>query len=249
MRRVPEVAIRGADAVTLEVQCQDLLRRPTAQVSPVNAVDLVALREQPAAPPSLRLALEEFAGRFRREIADVPNGRSWAEWLEEMASVPGARVPETVRGWLLEEALRPERAPELVQRLLDAWAAQPPIPFGIGTGRARVVRAGVVPAEATRPATPTERKARAPKPRVKPPVRSDVDPARGDAIRSTALERLDDVGEAGLAEPILVAGIRFRLRDRFPALPPHEVFVVLKELVAAGRVRASAGRYRRAGRW
>jgi hypothetical protein len=70
-----------------------------------------------------------------------------------------------------------------------------------------------------------------------------------DAIRQTALDRLGDVGDAGLAESVLVAGIRFRLKERFPAMPPQEVFGVLKELVTQGRVRQSAGRYRRSGRW
>ncbi len=256
-RRVPEVAIRGADLVTLEVQCQDLLRRPFVQLATVNAFDLVALLQNHTCPASLKFGLGEFVARIRREIADVPNGRSWVELVEELAEVHGSRVPHDVRSWLLEEGERPDRSPEKVAALLQGWADVEPANFDIGTGRARMVRARAAPMVDERPraaerAAPKERAPKAPRvatPKPAPEPLSDQDTERMTAIRNVSLERLGGVGDAGLAEPVLVAGVRHRLKEQYPTLPPHEVFAVLKELVAQGRVRLSAGRYRRAGRW
>ncbi len=244
-RRVPVQRLRGSDPVLLEVQIQDLLRRPFAQLEPLNALDLLALAELPNAPASVRTELDDYRRRSRIEISDIPAGRSWAEFVEELRTLTAERVPETFRTWMTEELERPDRTSPDLAEWLSAWAPVPPLPFEVGARGAKVTRARAEP-----PAPTVVQKARAQRPTAAAPrpEPTDADRERRQAIRAVAIDRIDDSGENGLQEAVLTAGIRFRLRDRFPLLPPQEIQSVLAEIKASGRARWTAGRYLRRGR-
>ncbi len=235
----------------LEVQSQDLLRRPLAQIEPANALDLVALHELPEAPRTLKSALVAFVQRVSGEIADIPGGRPWLDFLEEFAAFGGGQVPETFRGWIARESERgTERAPERTHAVLTSWSADEPIPFALGAAHTKVVTVHHPP-PANSSSSPRERVPRAeraaPTPRLK--AVSSADTERRQWITDLVLERVAEAPEAGLSEPVLLAGVKYRAKELFPTMVPADVLSVLRELKTAGRIRGSAGRWASIRRW
>lgn len=251
-RRVPVQNIRGSDPTLLEVQLQDLLRRPMSQLAMVNVLDLVALSETEGRPRSLERSLQLFVERITASIADLPMGPPWNEFLAELDAVEPERVPHRFREILAREAQREDRDRDRprVDALLAAWSAREPTPFELGKQRANVMRAV---ATEIRPAAPSPRAAAA-RSRPAPAARrerfvSDDDREKAAWITEVVLERVGSAGEKGLAEPVLVAGLRHRARDRYPNLTPAEIAAVLRSLRESGRVRYAAGRWIAPGRW
>lgn len=248
-RRVPVQNLRGSDPTLLEVQLQDLLRRPMGQLAPVNMLDLIALADTEGRPRSLERNLMTFVERISSSIGDLPIGAPWEEFLSELEEVEGDRAPHRFREMLRREAERSDRNPERIGRLLERWSAREPEPFELGQARAKVTRASAAPPTETkerRRATPS--KSSTPKTRA-PAVVTDDERERQAWIGELAIERLMGASENGLGEPVLVAGIRHRARERYPMLTPNEIITVLKGLKDRGQVRYSAGRWMVVARW
>lgn len=251
-RRVPVQNIRGSDPTLLEVQLQDLLRRPMSQLAMINVLDLIALSETEGRPRSLERSLQLFVDRIAASMADLPAGPPWQDFLAEIDGIEPSRVPHRFREMLSREAQREDRDRDRarVDALLASWAGQEPVPFELGKERARVLRAAPsetqTPTRATR--TPTTR-SRPAQPARRERLISDEDREKAAWISEVVIERVASAGERGLSEQVLLAGLRHRARDRYPNLSPSEIQAVLKNLRDAGRVRYSAGRWIAQGRW
>ena len=94
-RRVPEQPLRGSSITSVEIQTQDLLRKPLGQIAPVNVCDLFALAQTQGLPESFNKSLADFTERISQEIAEIPEGPSWAAYIEELQGVPAERVPSS----------------------------------------------------------------------------------------------------------------------------------------------------------
>lgn len=259
MTRRLHLELRHADPVTLEILVSEPLRRPIGQLSAATVADMVALSEVELPNKALHKQLVAFTERMAREVADLPNGEPIESWLAELAAVDPARVPEPLRRAIAAEAQRDGRDAAVrvrAQQLLDGFAATPAAPVVLGSGKPSIQRMRtepVIPEQLRRaPAgarAPREARERAPKPARPAPTRT-IDIDRHNRIVELCLERLDDYREQGLKEDVLVAGVKHRARNEYPDLTPAEITGVLRELAATGRVKQSAGRWRRIlGAW
>ncbi|MEZ4241692.1 MAG: hypothetical protein R3F59_37205 [Myxococcota bacterium] len=261
-RRVPVLPLRGSDLTLLEVQLPDLFRRPISQIAPVNVMDLIELAATEGRPKKLDRGLQTFVEGVGRQVSDIPKGRSWEEFLDALAELPGSRVPERFRQMLVEEAVSTERNGPRIHQILEKWSAEPPEPFPLGVHKARIQRAEMVQPRAPAPepsAAPRERTgkrktessgtsrprsssggtSRSTGSRTAPVV--DID--RRDFVVDQCIERLGRSIEKGLAEMVLVAGVRQAAKEQYPDITPLEITGVLKQLRDASRVRYSAGRW------
>lgn len=249
-RRVPVQEIRGSDATFLEVQLSELLRRPLGQVAPVNVMDLIELATTEGRPRSLQRGLDTFVDGVARQIADIPNGRPFVEYLEELQEIEPTRIPTQFREMLAAEAEREGRTDgSRIYELLERWAGIEPEPFELGLRKARVERPRPrAPKVSSEPSSaPRERRrSRGPGRSARPVQKAREtlsDPERERFIRDLALEKLARASENGLQETILIAGIRHMGREQFPDMLPNEITSVLKSLREAQQVRYSAGRW------
>lgn len=243
--------LRGADPKTLEILIQDAIRKPMLQLSHQTLADLVALSEVEELPRGLRRDLGAFAGRVGQEIADLPDGSAMKNFLAGFDEVDARIVPSTIRDYIAREVEREARDPrdrELAQGLLEKWEGAEPEPVSLGTVEPRIQRA-----DAVAPPESDEKPTRGSKPR-KPraassPAQTHEDAERSRWIAATALEKLTQYREKGLAETVLVAGIRKEAAELYPDLMPYEITKVLRGLQDNGQVRRSAGRWSRMGRF
>lgn len=247
-RRLPIQEIRGSDPTLLEVKLPEILRRPLGQIAPINVMDLIELATTEGCPRALSRKLQDFTKGVARQIADIPSGRSWEEYLDELQALEGSRVPLRFREILGAEAERPERSADKIQALLERWAEAEPQPFELNTHKAKVTRVEAPRRRASSESSGAPReggrrsggaKARTRTSRAAAPVDSE----RQSFIRELCLEKLARASENGLGEKVLVAGIRHQARDRYPDLLPAEITVVLRDLKDAHQVRYSAGRW------
>ena len=219
-RRVPVQEIRGSDPTLLEVQLSEMLRRPLGQLAPINVMDLIELASTEGRPRSLNRGLGAFVDGVARQIADIPSGRSWEEFLGELEELEGARVPLRFREILAQEAERDERAADRIGLLLVRWAEQEPIPFELGTRKARVTRAESRPRSSSREPSSAPREGhRRRSSGAGARARSRAAPVSGDperqrTIQELCLEKLARASENGLAEPVLIAGVRHQAREQ-----------------------------------
>ncbi len=257
-RRVPVQEIRGSDPTLLEVQLSEMLRRPLGQLHPANVMDLIELATTEGRPRSLDRGLQAFVPKMAREIADIPNGPPFREFLDELRELPGERVPHQFREILAAEADREGRTDEgLVADLLALWAGEEPAPFEMGVRRARVVRterraprgSSSEPSSAPRERTRQAGRAGSAAPRASRAGSSTADDGRLDLIRDLCLEKLARASENGLGEPILLAGVRHQVKDQYPDVKPAEILAVLRSLKDGNQVRYSAGRWSLAARF
>ncbi|MEQ1501269.1 MAG: hypothetical protein ABMB14_03520 [Myxococcota bacterium] len=255
-RFVPVLPLRGSDPTLLEVQLPELLRRPIGQIALVNVMDLIELAVTEGRPKPLDRGLQAFVQGLRRQVADIPKGRSWEQFLDELGELSGTQVPLLFREMLAEEGREPERATARVSALLERWSSEPPEAFPLSTRKARIQRAEMVQPRAPSPepsTAPRERGERAEgtgrtrtakeKAPATPRPKPVVDIERRDFVVDQCLERLARTSDKGLAEAVLVAGVRHAAREQYPDMPPIEVTYVLKQLRDANRVRYSAGRW------
>src|SRR5688500_2177005 len=217
------------------------MRRPIGQIAPVNLMDLIELASTAGRPKEIDAALQRYVDGIARQVADIPHGRSWESYLEDLEELEPAAVPHRFRALLeAESADRPDTTTR-VRKILDRWATAGPEAFQISVGKARIQRAELVqprgpspePSSAprerdgTRTRGPSAKGDKAPAaPRSKPIA--DLD--RHQFVVSQALERLGRNPEKGLAETVLVAGVRHAAKDRYPDMTPLEVVTVLKQL-------------------
>lgn len=250
-RRVHFDNLRSVDPETLDILIQDALRRPLVQLTTSTVADLCALSEVESLPKALRRALVAFAGRMGPEIADLPDGEPIVSLLGELEALPPARVPKVLRAHVAREIEARHELEGRIRALLDAWAKEEPEVVIPGSGkpvihRVKVLEEPVHGAPAPKaPKAPGEKKAKAPR---ATPVKL-VDRDRNAWIRDMVLERLEDYHEQGLREDVLVAGVRHRGRTQYPDLTGVEVVGVLRDLQTAGRVKHSAGRWKRNLGW
>ncbi len=242
--------LRGADPKTLEILIQDAIRKPIVQLSPQTLTDLVALSEVDELPRSLRRDLGVFAGRVGQEIADLPDGGVLKDFLHGLDEVDAKAIPGTIREYVAREVEREARDPqdrEVAQGLLEKWGAEDPEPVAIGTEEPKITRAAPPEDdEAASSSSGRAKKKRAPRASSAMTV-EDADRVRW--ISSACLEKLTQYREKGLAEPVLIAGIRKDAEERYSDLMPYEITKVLRTLQDAGQVRRSAGRWSRVGRF
>ena len=246
-RRVPVQDLRGSDVTLLEVQLPDMLRRPLSQLAPINVLDLVELAGTEARPKSLTRPLENFVQAIARQMADIPAGQPWDEFVAEFEAIGGDRVPRAFRTIWQDEAERRERAGEPALSLLARWSEVEPEPFELNARTARVQRMEPM----KRRKTETGGRSRSPgrsrstgnssaSPGRSAPL---VDTERQSFIQDLVLEKLARASENGLGEAVLIAGLRHQAKERYPDLQASEVTAVLRALKDHGTVRNSAGRW------
>jgi hypothetical protein len=238
--------LRRTDPKTIEVLIQDAIRKPILQISPETLTDLVALSELESLPTPLRRDLGVFTGRVSQEIADLPDGQVIREFLEGLDEIDGERVPETIRSYILRESERDGRAPEgreQAQGLLTKWGAQDPESLELSSETPRIQQVEEAPRDEEPVAAPHKAK------RKKPKKRDTEDPEKAKWLSAAILEKLTLYRDAGLAEAVLIAGIRKDAEETYPALMPWEINKVLRTLQQAGQVRRTAGRWVRVGRF
>ncbi|MCB9685749.1 MAG: hypothetical protein H6735_11975 [Alphaproteobacteria bacterium] len=258
-RSAPVVPLRGSDSSLLQVQIPEMLRRPIGQVALVNVMDLVQLSITEGRPKAIDKQLQTFVGGVGRQVADIPRGRSWEMFVEDLEELPASQVPEMFREVVRAEAERRSELRSRVDDLLARWAEVEPEPFEIGTRHVRIQKAQMQQPRGPSPessAAPRERTPRAggsssssrssgdgaktSTPRAKP----ILDTERHDYVVRQCVERLSRcTSDRGLAETVLVAGVRHAGRDLYPDMTPIEITTILKQLRDANRVRYSAGRW------
>jgi hypothetical protein len=237
--------LRRTDPKTIEVLIQDAIRKPILQISLETLTDLVALSELESLPVSLRRDLSVFAGRVSQEIADLPDGQVIADFLDKLDEIDGAMVPDTIREYILRESERDGRAPEGRERasgLLSKWEPLDPEPVALSGETPRIEQVEEAPQE-EEPESPRKAKR---KPQKK---KTAEDPERAKWLSTAILEKLTQYRDAGLAEAVLIAGIRKDAQPIYPSLMPWEINKVLRTLQQAGQVRRTAGRWVRVGRF
>lgn len=240
--RVQIEALRTSDPATVQVLASDAMRRPLGQLAPTTVVDLFALSEVDSLPKPLARDLHAFVERITHEVRDTPNGSSWDELLAEFRPIDASRVPVAFRAVFEAEAEREERdeAGHAGSRaLVEQWSEAEPEVLSLPEPAPKPAPA-TRSTRSTRSRSTTRRTKRPPKP---------VDEERIRWIQHTVLERLAGYSEAGLAEPILVAGVIHRASDTYDDLTPYEITSVLKDLKKTGQLRLSAGRWRLVSRW
>jgi len=254
--RVPAQDLRGADLTLLEVTLPELVRKPTSQLHTINVLDLVELAGTDGVSKSLAKALSSFVDNLGRQIADLPRGRSFDEWLEELASVPAGRVPTRFREILAHEG--EERDHSGVRDLLASWEGTEPIAFELNKVKTKVQKA-----EAVKPRRPSPEPSSAPRGSGGGRARSSrssseparkiagpvVDTERQTFLEQICMERLASATEKGLAEVVLVAGVRHRAKGTYDDVTPKQVKAALEALKDSSRARYSAGRWAAASRW
>jgi hypothetical protein len=253
LRRLPVQPLRGSDPTLLEIQLSDMVRRPIGQIAPVNIMDLVELAGTDGRPAALDKALQGFVEGLGRQIADIPKGRSWDDYLTELEALQGRQVPLRFREMLAAETTRDNRAAPRVLALIERWASETPEPFALGLTKARVTRSAEAPVlkmgDGTgAPRDRSERSSRSsrgggggPKAAPRPKIIKDID--RLAFVRDQLVERLARATEHGLAENVLVAGVRHAARASYPDLTPVEVTGILRQMKNGNIVRFSAGRW------
>jgi hypothetical protein len=241
-RRVPEQPLRGSNITSVEIQTQDLLRKPLGQIAPVNVCDLFALAQASGLPAGFHKALEEFTDRISQEIAEIPDGSSWAEYVEELQGIPAERVPTSFRALLQREGEPEGRDRPGCDELLERWSAVEALEFELGEVAPKIEkRLG--------PASPAERSKSKQGASAAKPGAALVDPERSILLKQLILERVSPQLENGLKEVVLIAGTRHRAKERYPDLLPQEIISALKELKEIGQLQYSAGRWKRTSRW
>jgi hypothetical protein len=246
--------LRGSDVTGLEVQLPELVRKPLNQIALVNVMDILELAGTEGRPKALDRALQGFVASIGRHVADIPKGRAWELFLDELSELEGKQVPLVFREMLQQEIEKPERAAPRIQGLLEKWSQQPPTPFPLSTRTTRIQRAELVVPKGPSPepsSAPRERGERARAPRgervpkapATPRPKPAVDIERRDFVIDQCMERLARSPEKGLAELVLVAGVKHAAQGQYPDMAPVEITGVLKQLKEANRVRFSAGRW------
>ena len=269
-RQVSLGKLRGLDPVTLEVTITEALRRPMGQLDAASLVDLLALAEHEEPPARLRPDLALFKERIEREISDLPDGHVWQEFLDELARLDAERIAEGTRELLSTVARAEGRAAataEALAPLEEVWEEIPAEPFEMSGQKRRVEKHEVMntsesitnrkgigiarekPKKARRSGGAVRSGSGGAPNRRAAPRANPVDKEKLDFLVQTCLERLNRYKEAGLAENILIVGVRKKAEEQFPGTSGQDVQAALKHLEDIGRAKRSAGRWLIKGRW
>lgn len=240
--RAPLQKLRGSDPVLLEVQVQDLLNRPMAQLEPENLCDVFALAEHEAPPKRLRRSLEKFVERAMAEMAELPDGGSLKSFCEELALVDGERVPQTLRDHLQALSEREGRDGAPLEATLAAFEGTEPLAFELGEGETKPQRASVAPSAARRSRTSGRTATR------KVASTRIVDEEQHEFLCEMVMDRLESSANNELGEKVLVAGVQHRAKKKYPRVLPHDVNAAMQDLLKKGLVRKTATRWSSARR-
>lgn len=250
--RAPTRRLRGADPLTVEVELPALVALPIHQLAGGTLADLMALCERDDLAPGTSVRLRGYPDRVARSLKDLPGGNPIGAVLDELSTVEASHVPASLRHVLQVEADR-RGSPDgdAIVSLLGSWSESEPEAFAFGERRVktREVREGPRRKEklGTRQAGVAEAPRReAPRPRNAPP--QTANPQQTGWVRQTVLERLLKTAGAGLLEPVLLAAVRHRARERFPELTENDIRAVLRQMANQGEIRFSARRWLAAGR-
>lgn len=233
--------LREKDPKTLEVVLQDALRKPIQQISPQTLADMVALSELDELPKNLGKDLGLFTSRVGQEVADLPDGDSFQEFLGKFDEVDAKDVPGTFRDYIEREAERDGRDEEdrdKAKSLISEWKGTDPEDIELSSGEPDIEK-GKTGGKSRGKGTKTKVRR----------VKKSEDPARVKWISAAVLEKLTGYREKGLNEQVLMAGVRHEAKDVYPDLMPWEIKKVLRSLQDAGQVKRSAGRWSRVGRF
>src|SRR5262245_33041084 len=111
-----------------------MLRRPLGQIALLNVMDLVELARTEGRPRPLERSLQAFVDGLQRQVADIPIGRPWEQFLEDLGELSGRQVPVRFREMLhAEGADNTERQPQRVAALLEKWSQEQPDVFVLGS--------------------------------------------------------------------------------------------------------------------
>jgi len=235
--------LRNTDPKTLEVVIQEAIRKPIGQLSLQTLVDLVALAEVEDLPRGVARDLAAFAGRVAQEIADLPDGSVLADFIDGLDKIDATQVPAALRDYVGREADREGREElgrKKAQALVATWGEVEPTPVTLSEDEAKIQRA-----EAVEPSDDGDKKSSRRKTAKKrrPRPQAAVDPDRERWLSERIMTKLALYREAGLAENVLVAGLRHEGKEQYPDLMAWEITRALKTLAEAGQVRHSAGRW------
>ena len=236
----------------------DALSLTVSRLSPSDLIDMFSLGVAEGVSKSLGRDLDVFAKRIENEVADLPDGGPIAELVIALQDIPAERIPLRFRELLTREAERETRAKGergLLKSLLDSLEGVEPEAFPLGEGAGpRVTSTEEAPPKSSlKSEKSTKGKAKSTRSK-KVPVRSAravvVDnPDQTKWLRRLLMERLSGYSESGLAEVVLMAGVRHAAREEYPHLINGDIMKVLKALKETGQIRYSAGRWSLPSRW
>ena len=239
--------LRGLDPTTLEVQLPTTVARPLGLVSLVNVADLIALRERQDVPAAIARQVRGYRDRVARELSDLPNGTSFLGFLEKLSGISPEMMPASFREMVISEGTRDGRGSaerSAVAELAETWEDVEPLEFEIAAPPVRSQVKRFAPGKTPRASPSSSSRA----PAARRSATPSIDEDQIDFVSGVVLERLASRTDSGLAEGVLVAGVRHRARGAYPNLAPHVVTGVLKDLLKRGKISYSAGRWKYAGR-
>lgn len=243
-KRIAVQGLRRADADTLLVLTQDVLRATIGRVEPATLCDLLALSElDTGLNVALHRDLKAFQLQMFREMEDLPDSSVLADYARELAAVDPKRVPTCLREAVAR--LAPERkhldAVAALAELAARWEGTTPDKVVLTVRLAPGTRA-VKPRPEIAPKPVRERlpPAHPPVQRVRTPA-AQVDERRVTWVEEEVLNRLEPYGVNGLKEAVLVAGARHR--SPYKDLAEDEILAVLRRLKRENRVRNVGNRW------
>ncbi len=233
--------LRLSSPAMIQVLTQDVIRQHIERIEPVTVSDLFALSETKL-PSGISADIKAWAARAAREILDLPDGDVRGTFLAEVAEIPAALVPTTMRNAI--SALSTVSSADtlvLLDRLATSWTDVTPTPVVLAAPAPKPVQSGTVAHGAT--AAGTTKAAAAPKVKVIKTPAAMVDPRRAEWIREDAVARLSsrEYAERGLKENIFVAGLRHR--SPFKDLTDEEVKAELRRLERERKLKHTGERW------
>ena len=244
MKRAHIEGLRKSDPITLSVLVQDLVRKPLVGLDPRSLSDLFALADEEALPGDLRRDLTKFRAQMLREIADLPDGEKFQDWLQDLLAVPASRIPDVLRQAVLSRVedlgLRPATL-ELLEKAEQYFASQESAGVEITKRAAQRVQKG------PDVLSPEERKKRRASGQTRRVPKVEKNPERSQWIRADLLDRLGNYGGQGLKQAMLLAGAKHRAP--WEDLNDAEILAVLRDLEKAGKIKRTTNRWAVKGRW
>ena len=244
LKRAHVEGLRKSDPLTLSVLVQDLVRKPLVGLDLRTLSDLFALADEESLPPDLLRDLRKFREQMLREIADLPDGEKLQDWLKDLLSVAAARIHGTLRSGVLSRAddiaLRPQTM-ELLEKVESHFSTEQADGVEIVAKAVRVVQRG------PNILSPEEKKKRRAAGQTRRAPRVEKNPERSQWIRADLLERLDNYGDRGLKQAMLLAGAKHR--SPWDDLSDTEIVAVLRDLEKAGKIKRTTNRWAIKGRW
>ena len=180
--------------------------------------------------------LQNFRTQVFNQITDLPDGAALAGFVSELIALEPATIPQSLREFFAE-LLPQRRHPESLEKIqalalrLDGHA---PEAITLPEAPAKTTTSGKTTKKTTKAAAPKKK-------RTTRITASQVDDRKAEWIEEDVISRLQNYGNRGLKEAILVAGARHRspIKD----ITAAEILAVMRRLKRESKVRFSAGRW------